>query len=71
MTPVSGTHIINTYNRRCIKRINNLYRISYSERLAAINLETLELGRLRIDLIRSAYYTLSILNILTPLTWDC
>jgi hypothetical protein len=40
--------------------------LSYPERLAALNLDTLELRRLRMDLI--TYH--KILNNLTPLAWD-
>ena len=40
--------------------------MSCPERLAALNLDTLELRRLRVDLI--TYY--KILNNLTPLAWD-
>ena len=52
--------------RRFTRRIPYLSRLSYAERLAALNLDTLELRRLRIDLI--TYY--KILNNLTPLTWE-
>jgi hypothetical protein len=67
---VSGTHLnkhlidaIENIQRRYTKRMPNL---PSPERLAAFSLDTLELRRLRVDLI--TYY--KFLNSLTPLTWD-
>jgi hypothetical protein len=54
---------IESVQRRFTKRIPCISSMSYLERLAAIKLDTLELRRLRIDLIN--YY--KILNNLTPL----
>jgi ribonuclease P/MRP protein subunit RPP40 len=62
----SHKHLIDSIEavqRRFTKRIPSLSSLSYSERLASINLESLELRRLRFDLIM--YY--KIINNLTPL----
>jgi hypothetical protein len=48
------------------KRIQSLHLLPYAERLATLNLETLELRRLRIDLI--FYY--KVFNHLTPFNPD-
>jgi hypothetical protein len=65
----SHKHLIDSIEnvqRRYTKRIPSLSSLSYPERLAALNLDTLELRRLRIDLITNY----KILNNLTPLAWD-
>jgi hypothetical protein len=65
----SHKHSIDTIEnvqRRYTKQIPNLSSLSYPERLAVLNLDTMELRRLRVDLI--TYY--KILNNLTPLAWD-
>ena len=55
---------IERIQRHFTRRISSLHELSYSERLAVINLDTLELRRLRADLLM--YY--KILNGLSPLT---
>jgi hypothetical protein len=57
---------IENVQRRYIKRIPNLPSLSYPERLAALNLDPLEIRCLKIDLI--IYYRIS--NHSTLLTWD-
>ena len=57
---------IEEVQRHFTRRIPNLRDLSYGERLATINLETLELRRLKCDL--TMYY--KILNSLTPLPMD-
>jgi hypothetical protein len=57
---------IEAVQRRFTKRIPSLTGLSYPERLASINLESLELRRLRTDLIM--YF--KILNNLTSLSWS-
>jgi hypothetical protein len=64
----SQKHLVNlieAVQRRFTKRIPCLSSLSYSERLALIDLDSLELGRWRTDLI--LYYKISI-N-LTPLPY--
>ena len=58
--------LIEHVQRRFTKRIPSISSLSYHERLAMINLESLELRRLRYNLI----YYYKILNNLTPLKWD-
>ena len=43
--------LIENVQRRFTKRIPSLHLLSYSERLAMLNLEPLELRRLRFDLV--------------------
>jgi hypothetical protein len=65
----SRKHLIDSIEavqRRFTKRIPSLSSLSYSERLATINLDSLELRRLRFDLIM--YY--KIINNLTPLSCE-
>ena len=65
-SPYKVKHItaIERIQRHFTRRIPSLHELSYSERLAVINLDTLELRRLRADLLM--YY--KILNGLSPLT---
>jgi hypothetical protein len=58
--------LIEDVQRNFTKRIPSLSSMSYSERLAAIDLEPLELRRLRFDLI--LYY--KVFNNLTPFAYD-
>ena len=59
-------NLIEHVQRRFTKRIPSISLYSYPERLAIIDLESLELRRLRFDLI--TYY--KILKNLTPLSWE-
>jgi hypothetical protein len=58
-------NLIKAVQRRFTKRVPCLSSLSYSERIALIDLDSLELRRLRIDLI--VYY--KVINNLTPLPY--
>ena len=56
------TDLLESVQRSFTKRIPSISNFTYAERLALLNLDTLELGRLRFDLI--FYY--KVFNHLTP-----
>ncbi len=58
--------LLESVQRKFTKRIPSISKLTYAERLAAMNLETLELRRLRFDLI--FYY--KVFNNLTPFAPD-
>ena len=56
--------LIENVQRKFTKALPSIYSLSYSERLASLNLDLLELRRVRFDLV----YYYKVLNHLTPFT---